>query len=163
MVGNAMGLLPVPGARQVGELATGAFGQMVIAGYDKLTGTAYDEIARQAARRMSEHGRSLDETHRMLADNRVAVERLAEQMLATAVLNKGLLDEHDMNGRLFTTGIPPTIKPFAEMSPQEYSDFLDWARRKGGSGDLFDRFSGTFRRTSEVDDYLGLQIPGGGK
>ncbi|MEU8110138.1 hypothetical protein AB0C18_41160 [Nonomuraea muscovyensis] len=165
MVGNALGLLPVPGAKQVSELAAGAFGELVGKGYDKLAGAAYDEIAKQTAERMSERGRSLDETHRTLTNNRLSVERLAEQMLATALLNKGLFDSTNMEGRTFATASPPTIKSFTQMSPQEYSDFLEWAR-KAGSGDLFDRFSGTFRRTSEVNDNLGLQIPpsaGGGK
>ncbi|WP_433439900.1 hypothetical protein [Nonomuraea sp. CA-141351] len=159
MVGDAIGLLPVPGAKQVGQLAKGVFGELVGKGYDKLSGAAYDEIANQVAQRMSEHGRSLDETHRTLADNRLAVERLAEQMLATAMLNKGLLDDVNMKDQIFTTGTPPTIKPFTVMSPQEYSKFLEWVRKKGGSDDLLDRFGGTIRRTSEVDDYLGLQIP----
>jgi hypothetical protein len=101
----------------------------------------------------------LDETHRTLTDNRLGVARLAEQMLASAMLNKGLLDDTRMQGRIFATETPPTIKPFAKMSHQEYSDFLDWVRKKGGSGDLLDRFNTTFRRTSEVDDYLDLDIP----
>ncbi|MFC4005723.1 hypothetical protein ACFOY2_00715 [Nonomuraea purpurea] len=166
MVGNALGLLPVPGAKQVGQLATGAFGEMIGKGYDKLAGAAYDETAKQVAQRMFDHKRGLDETHQTLADNRLAVERLAEQMLATSMLNKGLLDNLDMKSWAFATGTPLTVKPFAEMSPQEYSEFLVWARDKGGSGDLLDRFRGTFRTTSEVDDYLGLQIPsspGGGR
>ncbi|WP_433511023.1 hypothetical protein ACQP2T_45270 [Nonomuraea sp. CA-143628] len=162
MVSNAIGLLPVPGAKQVGELAAGAFGKLITTEYDKLTGAAYDEIAKQVAQQMSEHRRGLDETYRTLADNRLAVERLAEQMLATTMLNKGLLDDTNMNDRTFATGTPLTIKPFAEMSPQEYSDFLEWVRKKGGGSDVFDRFSGTFRRTSEVDDYLGLEIRSGG-
>jgi hypothetical protein len=52
------------------------------------------------------------------------------------------------------------------MTPQEYSQFLAWVRESGGSNELLDRFRGTFRTTSEVDDYLGLEIPsspGGGK
>ncbi|MEV1175044.1 hypothetical protein [Nonomuraea sp. NPDC049784] len=166
MVGDAIGLLPVPGAKQVGQLAKGVFGDLIGNGYDQLSGAAYDEIANQVAQRMSEHGRSLDETHRTLADNRLAVERLAEQMLATTMLNKGLLDDIEMIDRNFTTGTPPTIKPFTEMSPQDYSQFLEWVQKKGGGRDLIDRFSGTFRRTSEVDDYLDLQIPsslGGGR
>ncbi|MER6944940.1 hypothetical protein ABT294_13030 [Nonomuraea sp. NPDC000554] len=163
MVGNAIGLLPVPGARQVGDLATGAFGKLISAQYDKLTGAAYDEIASQVAQQMSENGPGLDETHRTLADNRLAVERLGEQMIATAMLNKGLLEDVNIRDQIFTTGSPPAIKPFAEMSPQEYSQFLEWVRRKGASSDLIDRFNSTFRRTSEVDDYLDLQIPGGGK
>ncbi|KAB8195801.1 hypothetical protein FH608_009855 [Nonomuraea phyllanthi] len=166
MVREAIGLLPVPGAKQVGELATGAFGKLATTGYDKLTGAAYDEVARKVAQQMSHHGRSLDETYRTVADNRLAVERLAEQMLATAMLNKGLLDDIEVIDRTFTTGTSPTIKPFTEMSPQDYSQFLEWVRKKGGGRDLIDRFSGTFRRTSEVDDYLNLQIPsthGGGQ
>lgn len=167
MVDNAIGLLPVPGAIQVGELATGAFGKLVSTEYDKLAGNAYDEIAKQVAQQMSEHGRGLDETHRTLADNRLAVERLAEQMLATAMLNKGLFDDFPMKGQIFANGASPVIKPFAEMSAQEYSEFLRWVRDKGGSSGLLDRLGGTFRRTSEVDDYLGLQIPsssaGGGR
>jgi hypothetical protein len=159
MVGNAIGLLPVPGAKRVGELATGAFGQLVTNGYDKLASAGCDEIAKQVALQMSEHKRGLDEAHRTLADNRLAVERLAEQMLATAMLNKGLLDEFASEGQTFTTQTSPTIKPFADMSPQEYSHFLRWVRDKGGSSSLIDRFGGAFRRTSEVDDYLGLQIP----
>ncbi|MFC4112978.1 hypothetical protein [Nonomuraea zeae] len=166
MVGNALGLLPVPGAKQAGQLAAGAFGEMLGNGYDKLAGAAYDEMAKQVAQRMFDHRRGLDETHRTLADNRLAVERLAEQMLATAMLSKGMLDEVNIKDQSFTSGNPPTIKPFAEMSSQEYSQFLAWAQKKSGGSDLFDRFSNTFRRTSEVDDYLSLQIPsppGGGK
>ncbi|MBG0828956.1 hypothetical protein HS041_14370 [Planomonospora sp. ID67723] len=166
MVGNALGLLPVPGARQVGELATGAFGGMVSTGYDKLTGAAYDELSKQVAKQVSEHGRSLDETHRTLGDNRIAVERLAEQMIATAMLNKGMLDGFNLKDQVFATDTSPRIKPFTEMTPHEYSRFLEWTRITGGSNDLIDRFGNTFRRTSEVDDYLDLQIPsspGGGK
>ncbi|MEV4574742.1 hypothetical protein AB0K16_15935 [Nonomuraea jabiensis] len=166
MVGDAIGLLPVPGAKQVGQLATGAFGDLVGKGYDKFAGTAYDAVAEHIAQQMAQRGRSLDEAHRTLADNRLAVERLAEQMLATAMLNNGLLDEVNIKDQAFATGNPLTIKPFAEMSVQEYSQFLAWVRKKGGDSDLFDRFSGTFRSTSEVDDYLGLQIPsspGGGE
>ncbi|MEV0232314.1 hypothetical protein [Nonomuraea sp. NPDC050786] len=161
MVGDAIGLLPVPGAKQVGQLAKGAFGELIGNGYDKLTGAAYGEIANQVAQRMSERRGSLDETHRTLADNRLAVERLAEQMLATAMLHKGLLDDVNMKNQIFALGTPPAIKPFTEMSPQEYSEFLAWVRKKGGSDDLLDRFGNTFRRTSEVDDYLGLQITTG--
>jgi hypothetical protein len=86
-------------------------------------------------------------------------------MLATAMLNKGLLDGFNLGKKTFTTGTPPTLKPFAEMTPQEYSQFLAWTRKTGGSTDLLDRFGLTFRSTSEVDDYLNLQIPssGGGK
>ncbi|QFY07256.1 hypothetical protein GBF35_11650 [Nonomuraea phyllanthi] len=159
MVRNAIGILPVPGAKQVGELARGAFGELIGTGYDKLAGAAYDEIARQVAQQISHHERGIDETHRTVADNRLAVERLAEQMLATAMLNKGLLDKVNIRDQIFATGTPLTIKPFAEMTPQEYSAFLAWARKKGGSDDLLDRFGNTFRRTSEVDDYLDLQIP----
>ncbi|MEU6712456.1 hypothetical protein ABZ897_13330 [Nonomuraea sp. NPDC046802] len=166
MVRDAIGLFPVPGARQAGELAAGAFGDLVSKGYDKLAGAAYDELANQVAQQMSEHKRGLDETHQTLADNRLAVERLAEQMLATAMLNKGLLDRFDVQGQAFATGTPPVIKPFAKMTSQEYSQLLAWTRVTGGSDDLLDRFKSTFRRTSEVDDYLGLQIPsasGGGR
>ncbi|WP_336204712.1 hypothetical protein [Nonomuraea sp. LPB2021202275-12-8] len=165
MVGDAIGLLPVPGARQVGELAAGAFGELLSKGYDKLAGATYNEIAEKVAQRMSEHGRELDETYRALADNRLAVERLAEQMLATAMLNKGMLDDAYRKDRIFATGIPSTIKPFAEMSPQEYSSFLAWVRKKGGSSDLLDRFSGDLSSVSAVNANLGLGIssPGGGE
>ncbi|MEO3802623.1 hypothetical protein [Nonomuraea sp. B1E8] len=165
MVGDALGLLPVPGAKQVGQLATGAFGELIGKGYDKFAGAAYDEIAKQAAHRMSGHGRGLDETHQTLADNRRAVERLAEQMLATAMLNKGLLDGLGAERHSFAAGDLPRIKAFAEMTPHEYSQFLMWARESGGNNDLLDRFRITFRSTSEVDDYLDLQIPstGGGR
>ncbi|MEU7861798.1 hypothetical protein [Nonomuraea sp. NPDC049141] len=159
MVGDALGLLPVPGARQAGQLATGAFGQLIGKEYDKLAGAGYDEIAKQVAQQMSEHGRGLDETQATLADNRLAVERLGEQMLATAMLNKGLLDGLNLRKQPFATGTPPTLKPFNEMTPHEYSQFLEWTRARGGSNELLESFSGTFRRTSEVDDYLGLRIP----
>jgi hypothetical protein len=163
MVRDAIGLLPVPGAKQVGGLATGAFSELVSTQYDKLARAAYDQLAKQVAQQMSERGR--DETHQTLANNRLAVERLAEQMLATALLNKGLLNELHLKQKTFATGTPPTLKPFAEMTPQEYSKFLAWVSESGGSNDLLNRFGTTFRSTSQVSDYLGLQIPssGGGK
>ncbi|MEV0345321.1 hypothetical protein AB0H88_06125 [Nonomuraea sp. NPDC050680] len=166
MVGDAIGLLPVPGAKQACELATGAFGKLVSTTYDKFAGAAYDEIASQVAQQMSEHRRGLDDTYRTVADNRLAVERLAEQMVATAMLDKGLLERLVLEKHSFTAGTPRTIKPFAEMTPQEYSQFLAWTRESGGSNDLLDRFHNTFRTTTEVDDYLDLEIPassGGGK
>ncbi|MDP4509725.1 hypothetical protein [Nonomuraea turcica] len=159
MVGSALGLLPVPGAKQVTELAKGAFGELLGKGYDKFAGAAYDEIARQAAQRMFEHGRTMDETHAALANDRLAVERLGEQMLTTAMLNKGMLDDLNPRKQTFVTGTPPRLKPFAQMTPQEYSQFLKWARAEGGMNDLLDRFSGTFRRTSEIHDYLDLKVP----
>ncbi|MBN6052994.1 hypothetical protein JYK22_13735, partial [Nonomuraea sp. RK-328] len=164
MVSDAIGLLPVPGAKRVGQLATGAFGELISSGYDKLAGAGYEQVAEQVAQRMSEHGRGLDETFRTVATNRLAVERLAEQMLATAMLNKGMLDDRELTNQTFAAGSPPAIKPFAEMTPQEYSDFLAWVRGKAGSSDLLNRFGTTFDSTKDVDDYLGLQIPtGGGK
>ncbi|MEV1239908.1 hypothetical protein [Nonomuraea sp. NPDC049750] len=164
MVGDAIGLLPVPGAKQVGELATGAFGKLVSTSYDKLAGAAYDEIANRVAQQMAEHGQGLDEAYRTVTDNRLAVERLAEQMLATAVLNKGMLERLDLEKQTFADGTPPKLKPFVKMSPQEYSKFLEWTRRAGGSSDLLNGFRNTFRTTTEVDDLLGLDIrPGGGK
>ncbi|MFG1964540.1 hypothetical protein [Nonomuraea sp. NPDC049028] len=165
MVGDAIGLLPVPGARQVGELATGVFGKLVSTEYDKLAGAGYDEIATQVAQLMSKPGRGLDETYHTLADNRLAVERLAEQMIATTMLNKGLLDGLELRKQPFAAGNSRTIKPFAEMTSQEYSQFLEWTRARGGSSELINDFSTTFRSTSEVDDYLDLDSPssGGGK
>ncbi|TDD21339.1 hypothetical protein [Nonomuraea diastatica] len=165
MVSDAIGLLPVPGARQAGELATGAFGEMLGKGYDKFAGVAYDEIAKQTALRIAEPDHGLDDTYRALADNRMAVERLTEQMLATAMLNRGLLDKLELREQTFAAEQPRMIKPFAEMTPQEYSQFLEWARTRGGSSDLLNDFSTTFRSTSRVDDYLDLEIPapGGGR
>ncbi|MFI7613932.1 hypothetical protein ACIBP6_22145 [Nonomuraea terrae] len=160
MVSDAIGLLPVPGATWASRLATGAFGELLGNGYEKLAGAAHDDLADHVARRMS--ARALDETHQTVRDNRQAVERLAEQMLATAMLNKGLLDNIDLEQKSFATGNPPSIKSFAEMSPQDYSRFLTWARESGGSSDLLDRFGSSFRTTSQVDDYLGLQIPSSG-
>ncbi|MGW0806713.1 hypothetical protein [Nonomuraea sp. NPDC002799] len=158
MVGDAIGLLPVPGAKQLGTLTTGVFGEMVGKGYDKLAGTACDEMAKQVAQRMSEHRHSLDETHQTLANNRLAVDRLAEQMLATALLNKGVLDELVLKNQSFAASAP-RIKPFAKMTPQEYSQYLAWARESGGSSAILNKFSLTFRSASEVYDYLGLGNP----
>ncbi|MEU8248438.1 hypothetical protein [Nonomuraea sp. NPDC048916] len=136
MVRDAIGLLPVPGAKQASELAAGAFGDLVSKQYDRVAGATYDELAKQVAQQMSAHGRRLDETHGTLADNLLAVERLAEQMLTTTLLNKGLLDGLDLEKQSFTARTPPTIKPFIEMSPQEYSKFLEWTRKAGGSSGL---------------------------
>ncbi|TMR99044.1 hypothetical protein [Nonomuraea basaltis] len=158
MVGNAIGLLPVPGSKQVGELGKRAFGEMLGKGYDKFAGAGYDEMAKQVAQRMFEQRRSLDKTHRTLADNRLAVERLSEQMFATAMLNTGMLDGFGVKKQSFATGNPPRIKPFAEMTPQEYSQFLAWARESGGSNELLNSFRTTFRTTSDVNDYLDLDI-----
>ncbi|MGW0480890.1 hypothetical protein [Nonomuraea sp. NPDC003214] len=165
MVGNAIGLLPAPGARHAGELAAGVFGELISKGYDKLAGAGYEEISKHVAKQMSGRSHNLDETYQTLADNRLGVARLAEQMLASAMLSKGLLVDARLQDRKFTVGTPPTIKPFTEMTSLEYSDFLDWVRRKGGGGDILDRFNTTFRRTSEVDDYLDLDAPssGGGR
>ncbi|MEO3884085.1 hypothetical protein [Nonomuraea sp. B5E05] len=159
MVSDAIGLLPMPGSKQVGALAIGAFGEMLGNGYDKLAGATHREIARHVARQMSERGPSLDTIHQSLADNRLGVERLTEQMLSSAMLNKGMLDGLDLQDNSFASGTPPMIKPFSEMTPQEYSQFLAWTRKIGRGSELLDHFSGTFRRTSEVDDYLDLQIP----
>ncbi|WP_188196508.1 hypothetical protein [Nonomuraea sp. SYSU D8015] len=159
MVGNALGLLPVPGAKQVGELAKGAFGELLGNGYDKFAKAAYDEIAKLVSQRMFKHGRTMDETHSTLANNRLAVERLGEQMLATALLNKGMLDSLDLRNQPFATGTAPRLKPFAEMSPQEYSRFLKWARTAGGSNEVLNEFRNTFRTVSDVNDHLGLKIP----
>ncbi|MFB4291187.1 hypothetical protein ACBI99_26310 [Nonomuraea sp. ATR24] len=162
MVGNAIGLLPVPGARRVSELAIGAFGDMLSNGYNELAGAGYDQIARQVAQRMSEHRSGLDETYRTLTDDRRAVERLTDQMLATALLNKGILDALETSNQSFRTENFQTIKPFNEMTPREYSEFLEWTRETGGSSDLLNSFRTAFRRTSEVDDYLGLETPSTG-
>ncbi|MDR8410381.1 hypothetical protein MTP10_16755 [Nonomuraea sp. 3-1Str] len=162
MVGDAIGLLPVPGARRVGELATGAFGDLVSSGYDKLAGAAYDQLAEQVAQRMSEHGKGLDETYQTLANDQEAVERLAEQLLATAMLNKGMLDRLDLGGQPFAAGSPATLKPFTEMTPEDYSKFLKWARRASGSSELLNDFRTTFGANDDVHAYLGLDPSSGG-
>lgn len=159
MVRDAVGLIPFPGVKQVGTLAEGAFGSLITSQYDKLSGAAYDQVSKRVAQLVSAEALSLDEAYQTLGDDRVGVNRLAEQMIATAMLNKGLLDEVDLKGQIFATGTPPRIKPFTEMSPAEYGRFLTWVRENGGSNDLLDRFNGTFRITSEVDDHLNLRIP----
>ncbi|MEV4100167.1 hypothetical protein AB0J42_07880 [Nonomuraea sp. NPDC049649] len=162
MVRDTIGLLPVPGAKQMGELATGVFGHLAGKGYEQLTGAAYDEISRQVAQRMSEQDRSLDEAYQTLANNRLAVGRLAEQLLATAMLNKGLLDGLRLQDQSFAIGNPPKLKAFADMSPSEYSSFLEWSRGIGGVSDLLDRFETTFDSTNKVVAYLGLKPQGSG-
>ncbi|MFG1943697.1 hypothetical protein [Nonomuraea sp. NPDC048826] len=159
MVRDAIGLLPVPGAKHVGSLAAGAFAEIAGKGYEKLAGVAYDELSRQVAKHASEQTPSLDEVHRNLAENRLAVDRLAEQLLSTALLSKGMLDGLDLEGESFVVGNPPRLKPFADMSPEEYSSFLKWSRKAGGSEDLYTSFRNTFRTTSDVQDLLGLKIP----
>ncbi|MFI7451329.1 hypothetical protein ACIBQX_27790 [Nonomuraea sp. NPDC049714] len=158
MVANAIGLLPVPGTKWVSELATGAFGELVGKGYEKLSGAAYDELSRHVAQQMSEQGRSLDGRYETPANNRLAVERLAEQMLATSMLNKGLLDSLDLEKQPFASSDSRTIKPFADMTSQEYSQFLHWTRETGGSSELIDAFENTFRNTTKVNDHLGTDI-----
>ncbi|MGN9781796.1 hypothetical protein ACTMTF_10235 [Nonomuraea sp. ZG12] len=165
MVRNAIGLLPVPGTRQVSELAVGAFGELISKQYDKLAGATYDEIAKHVAQQMSAHRGGLDEANQTIANNRLAVERLTEQMLATTILNKGLLDGRELKNQPFAADTPPKLKPFIEMSSQEYSQFLAWARKSGGISSVLTDFETTFRTTSAVNDYLGLKIPSsvGGK
>ncbi|TXK42625.1 hypothetical protein [Nonomuraea sp. C10] len=166
MVADAIGLLPIPGAKQVSTLASGAFGELTGNGYEKLAGAAYDQLSQHVAQRMAELRHDLDETYRTLADNRLGVERLAEQMFGTAMLNKGMLDGMEVKHEPFVTGNPPRIKSFNEMTRQEYSLFLEWARKTGGSSETLGTFNGTFRRTSEVHDYLGLDggsSSGGGR
>ncbi|MET9063992.1 hypothetical protein ACWDR1_00400 [Streptosporangium sandarakinum] len=159
MVRDAIGMFPVPGAKQVGELATGAFGSLLTKSYDKATGAGYDQTAKWIAQQVSDQGLDLGAAYQTLANDRLAVEKLTEQMIAAAMLQKGLLDGIELKGQTFAIGSQPTIKPFTEMRSEEYSDFLRWVGRNGASQDLFDRFSGTFRRTSDVDDYLNLRIP----
>jgi hypothetical protein len=162
MVADAIGLLPVPGARQAGKLATGVFGEIIGKGYEHFAGVGYDKIAEQVTLRMSANRRDLDETYKTLADNRLAVERLTEQMLATAMLNKGLLDGLELRTQQFHHGNTPSIKPFAEMTPREYSQFLHWVRERGGSSSLINDFKTTFRRTNEVTDYFSSDDDSGG-
>ncbi|SEF70266.1 hypothetical protein SAMN05444920_101416 [Nonomuraea solani] len=159
MVGSALGLLPVPGAKYVGELAKGAFGDMLGKGYDKFAGAAYDEIAKQVAQRMFVQGRTMDEAQQSIADNQLAVFRLGEQMLATALLNKSVLNGVNIRNEPFTTGNPPALKPFAEMTPDEYGQFLAWARKRGGTSGLLNRFDTTLHQTDKVTAHLGLNDP----
>ncbi|MFC5816646.1 hypothetical protein [Nonomuraea harbinensis] len=156
MVADAIGLLPVPGAKQAGTLAAGTFGELIGKGYEHLAGVGYDKLGEQVALRMSADGRDLDETYRTLADNRLGTERLAEQMLATSLLTKGALDGLDLEGGSFTTGNPPRIKPFSTMSTHEYSQYLAWARTAGGSSEIISSFENSFRQPSKVHDYLDL-------
>ncbi|MBB2911261.1 hypothetical protein FHS43_002526 [Streptosporangium becharense] len=159
MVRDAVGVLPVPGSRWVGAQAEGALSKLMTNVYEKTWGIAYDEGAKQAARLAAEGTPKLDESYRTLANDRIGVERLAEQMIATAMLEKGMLDDVELEGQSFFVGAPPKIKSFTEMSPGDYKEFLEWVNENSGSADLLERFRGTFRITSEVDDYLSLQIP----
>ncbi|MGI5270092.1 hypothetical protein ACQEUU_13145 [Nonomuraea sp. CA-218870] len=161
MVANAIGLIPVPGARQAGILAGGVFGEIIGRGYEQLAGIGYDQIAEQVALRMSTSHRELDETYRTLADNRLGTERLAEQMIATALLSKGALDGLDLGGASFAINDPPRIKPFPEMSAQEYGQYLAWARTAGGSSEIISTFEEAFRRVGKVHDYLSLDNDSG--
>ncbi|MEV5407469.1 hypothetical protein AB0K60_01345 [Thermopolyspora sp. NPDC052614] len=157
MVRDAIGLFPVPGAKQVSELATGAFGSLLTKEYEKITNMGYDEIARRVASTISESGRSLGETHSVLAGNRLAVSKLSEQLIATAMLSKGVFDGVPLRGQSFAVEGKDAIIPFEKMTPAQYADFLEWAGEKGGAYDLRDRFDTTFRKTNEVDDYLNLR------
>lgn len=162
MVADAIGLIPVPGAKQMGELANGALGELISAGYGKLADLAYDELAQQVSQRMSQVTPNLDETYRTLASNRLAVNQLGEQLISTAMLGKGMLDATSLSGRSFTTGSPPKIKPFTRMSPDEYSDYLEWVREKGGASSLMDSFSDDLGDPSTVRSYLQLKSASSG-
>lgn len=156
MVADAIGLIPAPGAKQAGTLAAGVFGAMIGKGYEQLAGVGYDKLAEQVALRMSGNRRDLDEAYKTLADNRLGTERLAEQMIATALLTKGALDELDFENRSFIADNSLRIKPFPEMSAQEYSQFLAWARTAGGSSEVISSFEDAFRQIGKVHDYLNL-------
>ncbi|MFB9962830.1 hypothetical protein [Sinosporangium siamense] len=165
MVRDTIGLLPVPYADRVGTAFDNVFGKLVVNGYEKLAGVGYDEIAKQVAKQTAAHNLSLDQAYRTLADDRTGVERIMEQTIGTAMLMKGMLEDDALKDAGFLIGDPPQMKPFAAMSPAEYKSFLELARNNVGSRDLFDRFSNTYRRTSDVNDLLDLRIsqPGGGK
>lgn len=156
MVADAIGLLPVPGAKQVGTVASGAFGEIISKGYEHLVGLGYDKLAEEVAQRMSAHGRDLDEAYRTLADNRAGVTRLSRQLIATAALSKGLFDGLDLANLPFAHGHPPTIKPFSRMTSKEYDEFLRWTRERGGMSETINEFKNASYRTTEVTDSLGI-------
>lgn len=158
MVRDAIGMLPVPGSKKVGELATGVFGSLLTQGYEKVVNAGYDEIAQQVAQKASEQNKNLDDTYKTLSSNRLAVERLAHQMITSTMLTKGLLDEISAKGQPFTVGDESRIKPFTEMTSEEYSKFLAWAREKSSASIFINSFENTFRITNKVNDHLGANI-----
>jgi hypothetical protein len=155
MVRDAIGMVPIPGAAKVGDLATGVFGSLLTQSYGKLVNAGYDELAGHVAGIAATQGKNLDGGYKSLANNKEAVDRLVEQMLATAMLSKGLLDQTTSKGESFVTGDPPKIKPFSKMKATEYSDFLEWVRKASGSSDLLGRFSDGLDNTNGALDHFG--------
>lgn len=83
-----------------------------------------------------------------------------EQMIATTLLNKGVLDPavKALRGQTFATGdTPPKIVPFDQMNARQYADFLRWTRLNGHIGDLLDRANSALNLRDEVRQ--NLQLP----
>lgn len=159
MAREAIGLLPVPGAKYISNLAAGAFAELASKGYEKLAGLAYDELSRRVAEYASGKMPSLEDVHHTLARNRLAVDRIGEQLLAESLLGKGMLDHLNTKGLSFIVGDPPRVKPFNRMTRTEYRDFIDWSLRAGGTVGLYESFRNTFRTTSDINDLLNLNVP----
>ncbi|MDF5751819.1 hypothetical protein [Spongiactinospora sp. TRM90649] len=153
MVRDSLGLLPLPGATHLGTLAKSAFGDLLTAGYTKLTETGYDQIARHFA---SDPRLPLDEAYKDIADNDGAIERLTEQMIIATALSHGAFDDIPLEHRTFAEGHPAAIKALQTMTQDEYRDFLKWARQNSETSDLLERARDTTANTGDVRRNLGL-------
>jgi hypothetical protein len=150
MVRSAIGMFPIPGSAKVGDLATGVFGSLLTQSYDKAVNAGYDELSRHVSGMVSTRRINLDLGYKDVSSNQESVVRIVEQMLATNILSKGMLDGAVVKNEIFVEGDPPRVKPFAKMTPEEYSGFLEWARRSGGSSDILERFDGAYNDTKNV-------------
>ncbi|MEO3794613.1 hypothetical protein ABGB14_30750 [Nonomuraea sp. B10E15] len=134
MVRSAIGIVPVPGKEFAGKLAEQAFKGMRLEGFAKEVageaggrpGTyAFDKGASWIAG-FFKNGKMLDESYATATENRELVNRLMEQMVATATVAHGQHDGQGLEGRSFTDK-NAAMKPIVEMTPAEYDDFLNWA------------------------------------
>ncbi|TDE30705.1 hypothetical protein E1295_40950 [Nonomuraea mesophila] len=139
MVRSAIGIVPVPGKEFAGKLAEQAFKGMRLEGFAKEVagevggkpGTyAFDKGASWIAG-FFKNGKMLDESYATATENRELVNRLMEQMVATATVAHGQHDGQGLKGRSFIDE-NGRMKPIIEMTPAEYEAFLNWAADHSG-------------------------------
>ncbi|WP_188193871.1 hypothetical protein [Nonomuraea sp. SYSU D8015] len=155
LVEDGIGLVPIPGANQVGKLGIKAAGTIyenfVKAGYAK----AGDWLAEQAGHGGGKTAKAYGEA----ASNEQVAQEMVKQMLQSSTVAHENYRRDDLRGP-FVVGDPPRIKALEDMTAHEHENFEEWLRRNSTVPDDFGKAqSNILNGANDFDRNVGIEKP----
>jgi hypothetical protein len=121
LVQDGIGLVPLPFAKQAGQLGFKALESL----YESFVKDGYAKAGDWLMKQSGHGGGNVAKGYAAGSSNEQAVDNLLKQMLESSMASHGYHDGQGLTGS-FVTGDPPRIVPPLQMTRDEYDAFVAW-------------------------------------